>query len=65
MVQPFRLTLLLQFDSDFSNMGGYKGTLYPLEGGIQPGEVSGQHLVAMTENISAGQRCGGSWHGQG
>ena len=44
----------MQLDRDLHDMGGYEEPLYPMGVGVQPGEVPGQHVVAMTEEISVG-----------
>ena len=54
-----------QFNRYLPNMSGYKGPAYPLEGGVQPGEVLGQHVVGMTKDISVNQRYNGLRYIQG
>ena len=65
MGQRLCLPVLPQFNRNLPNMGGYKVPMYPLEGGVQPGEVLGQHVVEIMEEISVSQWHGGSQHGQG
>ena len=59
------LSISSNFDRDFPKISGNEQTLYPLEGKVQPGDMLGEHVVAVTETVSFGQRRSGLWHGKG
>ena len=60
-----RLPISPQFDRDLPDMCGNEQPLYPLEDGVPPGYVAGKQMVAVTEEVSVGQRRVGSRNSQG
>ena len=44
---------------DLPDVGRDEQPLYPLEGRVKPGEMAGEHVVSVTEEVSIGQRRGG------
>ena len=63
--QRLQLRIPPHLHCDLPNVVHNDQPLDPLEGGVYPREVAGEHVMLVPEEVSVYHQCGGARHGQG